>query len=270
MESLAITAPELARHLEIAPQTVNRWRNGQIVPRARQAQRLEQWIKQKAAPPTLPPPLQDLNTLGIQFSADIFNLETNAQTVWIVKAGILREATRGTIGESVLTGLKNGVNFNYVFLPHTPSARTFVELQQWLASESFSGTVTGYEINDNYLSRAIGLGEGPGAWIGIEYNALQVERLHRHFDVFFALAVREYTDATHQHTQNEDGLPCWIELATPQAARWLTGLKSLCAELEVSKLQKQAFITRISGAVTRPSGHPDKAAKKRQKVAEAS
>lgn len=245
LESLAISPPELARHLELAPQTINRWRKGEIVPRPRQAQRLEAWLQQQQ--PNLieisPSNAHDLNSLGIRLSAEILHWEADAKAVWIVKSGVLREAARGTIGETVLRGLQNGAHFNYVFLRHSPASESFQRLSKWLQTENFTGNVTGFEISDYHLASAIGLTEVSGAWIGIEYSPDQVAILKRRFDVFFAVSVREYSDARRTDTKNEDGQPCWMELATPQAARWLEALNNLCAELSGNPHQKQAHIS---------------------------
>jgi len=233
-----LSAPALARHLEVAPQTVHRWCNGSTMPRPRQIQKLERWL----APPQEPgQALADAATrhapeaircLGIRFADEVLALEAEARAVWIVKSGTLREEVRGSIGETVLRGLKNGTHFHYLFLESTPAAISFRNLSGWLRREEFTGRMTGYRVGDDHLARAIGLSDAPGAWVGIEYSEAQAARLQRRFDVFFAVGTREYTDAARSHVKNEDGQPCWIELATPQAAHWLSTINETVAELE--------------------------------------
>lgn len=236
---------ELARHLEITPQTVNRWRNGQMVPRPTQARKLEAWVvkREKARASQT---AYDLNMMGIRLAEEILKLETEAKVVWVVKSGLLREANGGLVGESVLQGLRNGAHFRYLFLPHSPAAQSFKGLASWLETENWSGTATGYSLTDAHLATAIGLSEAPGAWIGIEYSTAQIQKLGRRFDVFFALGVREYADAARTQVKNEDGQPIWLELGAPQAARWLETLQNLTDELGRSRGQKQAKIIEVS------------------------
>jgi transcriptional regulator with XRE-family HTH domain len=229
LEVSGLSAPTLARHLEVAPQTVHRWCSGTAMPRPKQIQKLERWFTQgeeagraevpEAVPRQAP---ESLKYLGIRFADEVLALEAEARAVWIVKSGTLREEVRGSIGEAVLRGLKHGTRFHYLFLEGTPAASSFQQLSRWLEGESFAGQVTGYRVGDNHVARAVGLTDAPGAWIGIEYTDEQAARMQRRFDVFFAVGAREYTDATRSQVKNEDGQPCWIELATPLAARWLS------------------------------------------------
>ena len=239
VEATGLSAPTLARHLEVAPQTVHRWCNGSTMPRLRQIQKLEGWFDppQEPSQATVNPAVshhasEAIRCLGIRFADEVLALEAEASAVWIVKSGTLREEVRGSIGETVLRGLKNGTHFHYLFLESTPAASSFRNLSGWLRREEFSGRLAGYRVGDNHLARAIGLTDAPGAWIGIEYSEAQAARLQRRFDVFFAVGTREYTDPARSHVKNEDGQPCWIELATPLAARWLSTINETVAKLE--------------------------------------
>ena len=239
VEASGLSAPTLARHLEVAPQTIHRWCNGSTMPRPRQIQKLERWFAppQEASKATVADAVayhapEAIRCLGIRFADEVLALEAEASAVWIVKSGTLREEVRGSIGETVLRGLKNGTHFHYLFLESTPAASSFRNLSSWLRREEFAGRMTGYQVGDDHLARAIGLTDAPGAWIGIEYSEAQAARLQRRFDVFFAVGTREYTDPARSHVKNEDGQPCWIELATPQAARWLSTLNETVAKLE--------------------------------------
>lgn len=254
LETVGLSAPALARHLGVAPQTVNRWRNGQAVPRPRQAQKLQEWLSGylSEAEPVIPEVEKwseapdAVKCLGVRFANEVLALEGEARAVWIVKSGELREGVRGAIGESVLRGLRHGTHFHYLFLEGTAAARTFRQLTQWLQDETFAGQVTGYEVRDDRLARAIGLTEAPGAWIGLEYSPAQATRLGRHFDVLFALGVREYADVGRTQIKNEDGQACWLELATPQAARWLSLLSETARRLEDDQQQGDAKVIRLS------------------------
>ncbi len=239
VEASGSSAPMLARQMEVAPQTVHRWCNGNAVPRPRQIQKLERLFAQPqeasesvapvAAPRQAP---EALRCLGIRFADEVLALEAEARAVWIVKSGTLREEARGSIGEAVLRGLKHGTRFHYLVLEGTPAAHSFRRLADWLGRETFSGEMTGYRVGDGHLARAVGLTDAPGAWIGIEYSEEQATRLQRRFDVFFAVGTREYTDATRSQVKNEDGQPCWIELATPKAAQWLATITETVAKLD--------------------------------------
>ncbi len=238
VESSGLSAPTLARHLEVAPQTVHRWCNGKAVPRLRQIQKLQRLLAQ---PQGLSEPVstelvplqapEAIRCLGIRFADEVLALEAEARPVWIVKSGTLREEARGSIGEAVLRGLKHGTRFHYLFLEGTPAAHSFRRLADWLSRETFASQITGYRVGDAHLARAIGLTDALGAWIGIEYSDAQAARLQRRFDVFFALGAREYTSPTRLQVKNEDGQPCWIELATPKAAYWLDTITETVAKL---------------------------------------
>ena len=237
LSRLDMPVAEVAGELGLAPQTVHRWRNGKTVPRPRQARDLASWIEQREqktenAPLALPAQSEASAQIGIRFADEILGLEREAKHVWIVKSGVLRECVRGAIGEGVFHALQNGVNFSYVFLEGTPAAQSFKQFHNWLQKEEFSGHVQGFCVSDPHLARAIGLSDSPGAWIGLDYSAPQAKRLGRQFDVFFAVAAREYADASRTQPKNEDGQAVWIELATPYAARWLQTLKESLEGLE--------------------------------------
>jgi hypothetical protein len=234
---LDLSVAELAGELHLAPQTIHRWRGGKTVPRPRQIHDLMNWLESRlpqeqsrATPPVVSG--ENLARLGIRLADEILAWEREAAHVWIVKSGVLRENVRGTIGQSVLRALQNGAHFDYVFLESTPAAESFRQFTNWLSQESFGGQLRGHCVSDPHLARVIGLNDAPGAWIGLEYSAAQIQQLGRTFDVFFALATREYADVNRTQPKNEDGQAIWVELATPQAARWLQTLKDSLKGLE--------------------------------------
>lgn len=257
---------QFAGALGVAPQTVNRWLRGSVSPQGEQFLKIIALIdnetghrtitdqssgNEKPAPrkeqpnprsnviaseaATVRVSLDEINhqkgispSLGVHLTASIMALEMKARNVWIIKCGSLREAARGFFGESVLQALKDGTHFHYLFLADSLAEKSFRSgLQPWLAKETFSGSVTGYVLQDPVDASRIGLGRGPGAWIVIEYSQAQVSQMQRSFDVFFALSVREYLDSSHHQVKNEDGQPCWLELATAQAAAFQDRLNDL-------------------------------------------
>lgn len=233
-------APRFAADIGVAPQTVNRWLRGTVSPRVGQLQKIVALMENGMQKRPLSEAFKNLldkgsdhasqafQSLGLHFSDSIMALESQARDVWIIKCGVLREAARGFMGEKVLQALKQGTNFHYVFLPDSGAERTFrCSLQPWLEREHFLGSVTGYIIKDAEQAATLGITRTPGAWIAIEYSNAQMQQLHRGFDVFKALPVREYSDATRQNVKNEDGQPCWIELATPQASVLMSQLNDL-------------------------------------------
>lgn len=241
-EFARMTPSQLALALNVAPQTVNRWLRKKVNPRVGQLKKLLKLLDEMnpipannaahgdctgSVPGEAP---ESIRSLGIHFLDAILSLEVQARDVWILKCGSLREAVRGSIGEAVLEGLRNGTNFHYVFLEGSAAKDSFAsQLKSWLHDEKIMGNLIGYCIKDVLWASSLGLTQTPGAWIAIEYSEAQVQRLHRRFDVFKAISVREYTDATRQHVKNEDGQPCWIELATPYASVWMEALNDLRA-----------------------------------------
>jgi transcriptional regulator with XRE-family HTH domain len=251
MKVMGLSPLQMAQRLGVAPQTVNRWIGGTVTPRAKPLHKILALLDSEGFEAAFPVASSEVlqnsdvlqknderasnstgslafQSLGLHFSDSIMALEVEAREVWVIKCGALREATRGFIGESVLHALKAGANFHYVFLPGSAAEETFLhQLKPWLDTETFTGHVTGYIIQDMVQATLLGLGQVPGAWIVIEYSKAQMRRLQRGFDVFKALPVREYSDSTRQHVKNEDGQPCWIELATPQASIWIERLREL-------------------------------------------
>jgi transcriptional regulator with XRE-family HTH domain len=234
------SSPQLAREIGVASQTVNRWVRGTTSPRSGQIRKILALMENDLGMPLksekhsnilgdkmvhLP---KTFDSLGIHFSESIMALEAEAREVWVIKCGALREATRGFMGEAVLRALKNGVHFHYIFLTDSEAERTFVhQLKPWLATQKFSGIVTGYNVKDATHATTIGITQAPGAWIVIEYSQHQMQSLKRSFDVFKALPVREYMDDTRREIKNEDGQPCWIELATSRASALMERLSDL-------------------------------------------
>lgn len=256
LEITSIAASQLAREINVTPQTVNRWQRGEVAPRSRQFEKISAFIKERMNEETANNfPLDEnhkvwkdveaASRLGIHFSDSIMALEKEAQHVWILKSGILREASQGYIGQGVLCALKNGVHYHYVFLAGTPAATSFVRLVEWLKAQEFTGSVTGYALHDPIWAGTLGITQVPGAWVMIEYGETQIHQLQRNFDVFMGLPAREYTDATRQHLKNEDGQPCWIELATSRADIWKERLHEL-REL-TSRKKTRIKVTRILG-----------------------
>lgn len=230
-QATLLNRTDFARRLNVAPQTVGRWETNQAKPRRNQILKFEALL-----PATEPLPLsskpdfeqENVSHLGVHLSDTVFQREKHAKEVWIIKSGRLREADRGFIGESILEALQNGVHFRYVFFQGTEADKAFRrEFQRWVKSERVSGTVTGYCIKSHALAFDLGLSSSPCAWVLIEYSAEQRLRLKRRLDVLMALSVREYLDITHSSAKNEDGQPCWIELATPRASEFASKLTAL-------------------------------------------
>ena len=245
---VSLNRTEFARQLQVAPQTVGRWEANQTKPRRNQILKFESLLPTEDVASETKPNLERENTgrLGIHLSDTIFELEKHAKEVWIVKSGRLREADRGFIGESIFEALQNGVHFRYVFLAGTTADKSFRrELKPWVKSERVSGTVTGYCIKSHALAFDLGLSSSPCAWIVVKYNAEQRLRLKRHFDVFLALSAREYSDVEHSSAKNEDGQPCWVELATPRASAFASRLATL---ISPDKNSTDVEILRIDSA----------------------
>lgn len=230
----SLSRTEFARRLQVAPQTVGRWETNRAKPRRNQLLKFRELLPvDELAPAPLEPESEreSISRLGIHLSDFVIQLEKHATEVWIIKSGRLREADRGFIGESILEALQNGVHLRYVFLEGTAADKSFRhELQSWVKAERVSGSVIGYCIKSHAMATEIGLSNSPCAWVLIEYSAEQRMQFKRRLDVFMALSVREYLDTAHLGAKNEDGQPCWIELATPRASEFagkFSSLKSL-------------------------------------------
>jgi DNA-binding transcriptional regulator YiaG len=265
-----MTPPQMARQLGVAPQTVNRWVRGVVQPRPGQIDKVLAILQEKngieqsrtsvgiesvngqheaqdeyhAGPVAFS---EAAPRLGIHFTDSVMGLEGEARDVWIIKCGPLREADGGFMAAAVLRALRAGTHFHYLFLPGSAAEETFLHyLKPWLEEEDFTGKVTGYVMRDLAQAARVGLSSTPGAWVVIEYSTDQARRLQRDFDVFKALAVREYMDATRRHIKNEDGQPCWLELATPQAKVWIAQLRHLRAAAKSAGETKVDLIRVIS------------------------
>lgn len=205
LEIADLSPSQLALSIGVAPQTVNRWIRKNVSPRAGQLKKLSNLLDEmnpaiadtgvhnQWTGTTWGEPSESIRALGIHFLDAILALEVQARDVWVLKCGSLREAVRGSIGEAVLQGLKNGTNFHYVFLAGSAAEQSFVrQLEPWLKEEKITGSLIGYGIKDCIWAGTLGLTQTPGAWIAIEYSESQALRLHRRFDVFKAISVREY------------------------------------------------------------------------------
>jgi DNA-binding transcriptional regulator YiaG len=247
-EATGLTPAQFARRLGVAPQTVHRWQKDEARPRPSQMEKFDRLLRSLGpgdpCPPggaTRPIPFQPLPIqgasaaeaaagLGIHFYDSVMELERQAKAVWIVKSGRLREGEGGYIGEMVLEALRGGVEFHYVFLQGSPAEQSFrSEFRQWIEAEPIRGTVTGHCVKDPQVAYDLGLSDAPSAPVAIEYGPEQAARLRRRFDVFLALSAREYMDASHTSVKNEDGQPCWVELATARSSRWMKKLSRLKA-----------------------------------------
>jgi transcriptional regulator with XRE-family HTH domain len=182
LEATGVSSSHLARQMDVASQTVNRWRRGEVVPRARQFEKMAEYIQsileQEESKTNRESPFSDVgqghleavSKLGIHFADSIMALEAESRHVWILKSGALREAASGFMGESVLRALKYGTHYHYVFLAGTPAETSFSQLIAWLQSETFAGSVTGYCLRDAVWAGTLGITQAPGAWIVMEYG----------------------------------------------------------------------------------------------------
>ena len=180
--------------------------------------------------------LEAIKRLGIRFSEYVMSLETQAREVWVFKTRRLRESDPGYSGELVLEALRKGVGLRYIFAPKTDAARSFnSEFRQWVESEQPEGRVTGYCVKNPRLAYDLGLSGAPVGWIVIEYQPEQASRLKRRFEVFVELNVREYLDQSRTREKNENGQPCWLELATPHAGEWINKLSKFRSKKKSDK-----------------------------------
>lgn len=143
-----LTPTRLAGKIGVAPQTVNRWLTAKVAPRPSQVIKLQAVAREIQSSVSndmvgFNKPTGGLSSLGARSVDYVMAVETEAKSVWIVKNGTLREASRGFIGEQVLQALQNGVQFNYVFFRDTPAAESFERLRTWVGKEEFVGSVTG-------------------------------------------------------------------------------------------------------------------------------
>ncbi|MDF2441459.1 MAG: helix-turn-helix protein [Abditibacteriota bacterium] len=236
-QSLDLSPTHFARRLQVSPQTVNRWENGTIKPRLRQLAKFEEVARsEEQDPPSAgtdgmgwkeTSDREAVTQLGIRLSSYIMEMEIHAKAVCVCKNGRLRESDRGYIGEMVLKALQNGVEFKYIFFENTEADKSFRALLKWVKAEKFTGAITGYCIKSHRTAYELGLSHIPSAWVAIEYGQEQAFRLKRRFDVFVVLAVREYIDSSRLEAKNEDGQPCWVELATPRAGKYIDSVSRL-------------------------------------------
>jgi len=252
-EATGLKPTQFARRLQVAPQTVSRWEKNEARPRWNQLRKFQDLIESNrdsgstaagGGADTADESVEAIGRLGIRFADDIMHRELGAKAVWVVKNGRLREADRGYMGELVLQALQAGTDFKYVFFQNTEAEESFHrQFKPWIKAESFRGSVTGYCIKNHRFAYEVGLSNAPTAWIAIEYGPEQAARLQRRFDVFVSLAIREYTGSSKTGVKNDDGQPCWLELATPRAGAWMSHVSRLRAktlsdaEVEVIRLE---------------------------------